>query len=252
MAKNKVQARHRRACRPVTPLTELTDSLSPVRGVATVSVTGLALTVLGSGVATAAPESALELAPNALPAAQPAQPIAQANPAVIAPSDIEWAAFDDVDVEIEIIEEEPVVEEVVVEDRAAAVADRSYERESLTDIATEQVAVPGASAGGAVGIASQYIGVPYVWAGASPNGFDCSGLVQYVYAQLGYSLPHSTWGIAASGTSIPASAAQPGDIVYYGGHVGIYAGNGMMIHAPQPGRSVEYASVYGAPSYIRL
>ncbi|HHT41576.1 MAG TPA: C40 family peptidase [Actinomyces sp.] len=250
MAKNKVQARHRRACRPVTPLTELTDSLSPVRGVATVSVTGLALTVLGSGVASAAPESAIDLSPRALPSVEQSRPIAQANPAVVAPSDVEWAASDNVDVKIEIVEEE--VEEEVLEDRDVA-ADRDYERESLTDVAVQQVAaVPAAASGGAVGIAMQYVGVPYVWGGASPNGFDCSGLVQYVYGQLGYSLPHSSYGIGAAGTSIPASAAQPGDIVYYGGHVGIYAGDGMMIHSPQPGRTVEYAAVYGAPSYVRL
>ncbi|WP_195906745.1 C40 family peptidase [Actinomyces urinae] len=247
MAK-KIEARHRRACRPVTPLTDITESISPVRGVATVSATGLALTVLGSGIATAAPDSALDLAPKAPPTIQEGR-IAQANPVLTAPADVEWASGDDLSVSVEIVEE--AVEEDALDGRDEA-ADRGYERESFEQSQATPVSIPSASASSAVGVASQYIGVPYVWAGASPSGFDCSGLVSYVYGQLGYSLPHSSYGIGASGTHVPASEAAPGDIVYYGGHVGIYAGNGMMIHSPAPGRGVEYAAVYGAPSYVRL
>ncbi|KGF01216.1 C40 family peptidase [Actinomyces sp. S4-C9] len=247
MAK-KIEARHRRACRPVTPLTDITESLSPVRGVASVSATGLALTVLGGGIATAAPDSAIDLAPKAPPTIQEGR-IAQVNPVLTAPADLAWASGDDLSVSVEIVEE--VVEENLLNGRDQA-ADRGYERESFQQGQTAPVSIPSASASSAVGIAAQYIGVPYVWGGASPSGFDCSGLVSYVYGQLGYSLPHSSYGIGSSGTHIPASEAAPGDIVYYGGHVGIYAGNGMMIHSPEPGRSVEYAAVYGAPSYVRL
>lgn len=248
MAKKKIQARHRRACRPVTPLTDITDNFSPVRGVAATSVTGIALTVLSGGIATAAPESTIDVTPKSLAAVtgpSTSAPVA-VNPTVTAPKDIEWTAGDEISVEAAA----PVVVEVV-QDVAArgGAADRGSR-----PAATVQQAVPNASAGGAVGIASQYIGVPYVWGGSSPAGFDCSGLVQYVYAQMGYSLPRTAGAIGASGTSIPASAAQPGDIVYYPhGHVGIYAGNGMMIHAPRPGRSVEYVPVYGSGYYfVRL
>ncbi|MDO5034629.1 MAG: C40 family peptidase [Actinomycetaceae bacterium] len=245
MAK-KIQARHRRACRPVTPLSDISETLSPVRSVATISATGIALSVIGSGVATAAPSSALDLAPKA-PATINEGRVTQANPVVTAPSDVEWASDDVVSVEVEIVE---VVEEVL-EDRVE-VADRDYERGAYEEAPQPVLSIPAASTSAAVGIAAQYIGVPYVWAGASPSGFDCSGLVSYVYAQLGYNLPHSSYGIGASGTSIPASEAAPGDIVYYGGHVGIYAGDGMMIHSPEPGRGVEYAAVYGYPTYVRL
>ncbi|MHB1464890.1 MAG: C40 family peptidase [Thermoleophilia bacterium] len=99
--------------------------------------------------------------------------------------------------------------------------------------------------GGAVAIAEKYLGVPYVWAGADPSGFDCSGLVQYVYAQLGIYLPHSAAAQYYSGTPISASELQPGDLVFFNqpiSHVGIYIGGGRMIHAPQPGMVVSITS----------
>lgn len=96
-------------------------------------------------------------------------------------------------------------------------------------------------------IASRYLGVPYVWGGTSPSGFDCSGFVQYVYAQRGVYLPRTTYSQIYSGTRVSRSNLMPGDLVFFGygspDHVGIYTGSGMMIHAPRPGKSVEYASI---------
>jgi cell wall-associated NlpC family hydrolase len=78
-------------------------------------------------------------------------------------------------------------------------------------------------------------GTPYVWGGNSlSNGIDCSGLVQQIYRQLGVSLPRTTYEQAKNGKAVPASQARPGDLVFYGGdyhHVGIYIGNGHVIHA---------------------
>jgi cell wall-associated NlpC family hydrolase len=100
---------------------------------------------------------------------------------------------------------------------------------------------------GVVSIAMQYLGIPYVWGGASPRGFDCSGLVQYVFAQVGISLPHYTvsqWNYAGA-VPVPKNQLQPGDLVFFNGldHVGIYIGYGDFIDAPHTGATVEIDSL---------
>lgn len=99
-------------------------------------------------------------------------------------------------------------------------------------------------------VAQQYQGVPYVYGGADPSGFDCSGFVMYVYAQFGVSLPHSVSGSAAAGTAISRDAALPGDIVILPGHSGIYLGGGMFIDAPDYGRVVQIRPIYEDDYYI--
>jgi cell wall-associated NlpC family hydrolase len=94
-------------------------------------------------------------------------------------------------------------------------------------------------------IALQYLGVPYVWGGASPSGFDCSGLVMYVYRQLGISLPHYTvsqWDVTEP---ISSSEMQPGDLVFFDNiqHVGIYIGGGEFVDAPHTGSVVRIDSL---------
>ncbi len=105
----------------------------------------------------------------------------------------------------------------------------------------------GAGHPDAARIALQYLGVPYVWGGASPSGFDCSGLVMYVYAQLGISLPHYTVSQWNATEPISASQMQPGDLVFFDGlgHVGIYLGGGQMVDAPHTGAVVRIESIYG-------
>ncbi len=102
-----------------------------------------------------------------------------------------------------------------------------------------------------VGIAQRYLGVPYVYGGASPSGFDCSGLAMYCYAQIGIGLSHGATDQQHASTPVPISALQPGDLVFFGSasysyHVGIYVGGGSMIHAPHTGAVVSYGSVGGA------
>jgi peptidoglycan DL-endopeptidase CwlO len=115
------------------------------------------------------------------------------------------------------------------------------------DISNPTAAPPAGQYGGVVGIAMQYLGVPYVWGGASPSGFDCSGLVMYVFAQVGISLPHYTVAQYnyANSVSVPRNDLQPGDLVFFAGlgHVGIYVGNGQFIHAPHTGDVVRIDSL---------
>jgi peptidoglycan DL-endopeptidase CwlO len=107
--------------------------------------------------------------------------------------------------------------------------------------------IPGDRFSSVVGIAERYLGVPYVWGGESPRGFDCSGLVAYVYAQVGVSLQHYTvaqWNYPDA-VSVSRSQLEPGDLVFfYGlGHVGIYVGGGNFIHAPHSGSVVRIDSL---------
>lgn len=101
-----------------------------------------------------------------------------------------------------------------------------------------------------VATAMKYLGVPYVWGGTTPYGFDCSGLVQYVYAENGISIPRVTYTQQAAATPVSFDDLQPGDLVFWGYsayHVGIYIGNGQYIHAPAPGQSVCIQSYSAYP-----
>ena len=106
-------------------------------------------------------------------------------------------------------------------------------------------AAPPSRYGGAVGVAMQFLGVPYVWGGASPAGFDCSGLVMYAFAQVGVSLPHHAASQYSMGVGVSRDALQPGDLVFFNGlsHVGIYIGGGQFVHAPHTGDVVKISSL---------
>lgn len=99
-------------------------------------------------------------------------------------------------------------------------------------------------------VAVQYQGVPYRFGGADPSGFDCSGLILFVYSQFGIALPHSVSGIDAAGTRIDPAAAVPGDIITMAGHNGIYLGDGMFIDAPGDGRVVIVRPIYTSDYWV--
>ena len=110
---------------------------------------------------------------------------------------------------------------------------------------TVTVVPPPSTHGNVVSIALSQVGTPYVWGGAAPGGFDCSGLVMWAYAQVGVSLPHSTYAQYAMGVPVSRDQLEPGDLVFFDGvgHVGIYIGGGEFVHAPHTGDVVKVSSL---------
>ncbi|MFE4422612.1 NlpC/P60 family protein [Streptomyces sp. NPDC056817] len=107
-----------------------------------------------------------------------------------------------------------------------------------------------AKAATVIDFARAQIGKPYVWGATGPGSYDCSGLTQAAWKSAGISLPRTTWSQVEAGTTVPVSEAKPGDLVFFYNdisHVGIYIGNGMMIHAPRPGTNVREESIYYMP-----
>ena len=98
-----------------------------------------------------------------------------------------------------------------------------------------------------VGYAKRFIGVPYVYGGSSPHGFDCSGFVRYVYEHFGVALPHSSYAQFNDGKRVARRGLRPGDLVFFDGlgHVGLYIGNGRFIHAPHTGTRVRVETLAG-------
>ncbi|HEX5468379.1 MAG TPA: C40 family peptidase [Gaiellaceae bacterium] len=124
---------------------------------------------------------------------------------------------------------------------AEAAPDRSADGEKPAP-AVEILPTPGEEA---VEIGLRYLGVPYVWAGASPSGFDCSGFVMYVYGKRGVRLPHSSSMLWEEGRAVARAQLRPGDVLFFAGlsHVGIYLGRGRFVHAPHTGDVVKISSL---------
>jgi cell wall-associated NlpC family hydrolase len=108
------------------------------------------------------------------------------------------------------------------------------------------LAPASARAATAVQAARSAVGRPYVWGANGPSGFDCSGLTQWSYAQAGVGLPRTSQAQRHAGRHVPLSEARPGDLVTYrsdASHIGMYMGNGQVVHAPYPGAPVRYDPV---------
>ena len=107
------------------------------------------------------------------------------------------------------------------------------------------VVAPPSTHSGAADSALSQLGTPYVWAGSQPGGFDCSGLVMWAFAQVGVSLPHSSYAQYGYGVPVSRDQLQPGDLVFFDGlgHVGIYIGGDQFVHAPHTGDVVKISSL---------
>ena len=161
-----------------------------------------------------------------------------------------------------IAESKAVLAKLTEEERQRIAAEEQKAREEAqaaaegtttpgTSTTTTDTIVDGSSKGAqALAFAKSQLGKPYRYASAGPNAYDCSGLTSAAWAKAGVSLPRTSQTQIGVGRSVSKAELQPGDLVfYYGGitHVGLYAGNGQIVHAPRPGKSVEYASLDSMP-----
>lgn len=163
--------------------------------------------------------------------------------------------------------EEPVVEEIAEQAQTGVAAtetaqaqagtvETSYE-EAAAAAAAEPApaAAPSGASSSVVGTALAYVGSPYRWGGVSPSGWDCIGFVRYVYAQHGVNIGGYTSSVLSAGRQVPYSQAQPGDILYWGGHVGISVGGGQHVGAWNPSMGTRVGPdswAGGTPIVIRV
>jgi cell wall-associated NlpC family hydrolase len=260
--------RHRAARKPITPLTPISRAAArgisgaARRGALVAAGSGLVVSLLSvpadaapvsdQGTATAELETVAKTSLATVEQASAAQAVTTA-PAVQVAADSKFT-LDTGTIKVTPAPEpepepEPVVEAEPVEE---PVAEEPVAEEPVEE-AVEEAAPASASGSAIVDIAMQYLGVPYVWAGSTPAGFDCSGFTSYVYAQVGISLPHSSAEQRYAGTEVSAAEAQPGDLIWSPGHVAIYAGDGMQVEAPVPGETVRYTEIWqSSPTFIRV
>lgn len=252
------RARHRAPGRPTTPV-----SIAACAVADTAVVTGrrTAVAAASSGLVVsmlAAPASADS--GTHLPAVDTGALTAQArtalatSPVVSVPTEATWS-FDAP--AITVVADPPPAPPAP--DPAAPAPSRGQPRDvapAVEEAAPAPTGAPApASANGSaiVEIAARYVGVPYLWGGTTPDGFDCSGFTSYVYAQVGITLPRTSSAQRAAGTVVPADQAQPGDLIWTPGHISIYAGGSLQIDAPVPGKTIAIREIWQSnPTFLRF
>lgn len=246
MTVTRTAPRHRADERTISPFSGITDTLQlnkvSSRAV-TAAATGVALTavtMVGAGAA-----NATDLTPQAS-ADQFASNLEADTSGTVVSLDVEWDPGDEISVFASGsgVETGATTETTTLATQVATATAGS---------ATTGAAAPSVDTTSVVSAALSFVGVPYVYGGASPAGFDCSGLTQYVYSLFGISLPRTAIAQGYAGTFISASEAQPGDLVWHSyGHVGIYIGNGQVVESTVPGSAVKVNSLWGNYQFVRV
>ncbi len=174
--------------------------------------------------------------------------------------DIRASATDDRRAQITALEEQLAEDKATIDKKLAEAKDqlatlKEEERQELLASRSGSVRLPSSvpvsgRAAAAVGYALAQVGDSYVYGAAGPSAFDCSGLTMMSWAQAGVGLPHSSSAQFGSGVHVSSGDLQPGDLVFYYSpisHVGIYIGNGLIVHAANPGTGVRVAGVFSMP-----
>jgi len=117
---------------------------------------------------------------------------------------------------------------------------------------TSSVKPSGRASGIVIRFALAQVGKPYIWGADGPAGYDCSGLTSAAWRRAGVHLPPQSGAQARRGMRVSRSAARPGDLVVWSGHVAVYAGDGLVIHAPGRGRRIQVSPIWGSPTFRRV
>lgn len=287
MTQTIARGRHRAACKPLTPLTAFGEAVTgnaARRGFVVAATSGLAISMAATN-AVAAPESSALPQVDVSAVSAEARSFLAVSPTISVSADATFSIADvstnvtpakslsDADVDplvaranqIEEARQIAIAQEAAAARTTAQAASRTTVRAeaettaaTATEVATTQAAAPAQVASGneIIDIAFRYVGTPYAYGGASPSGFDCSGFTWYVFQQLGISIPRSSAAQRNAGTVVSAAEAQPGDLVWWSGHVGIYTGNGNHIAARNSSKPLQAGPISdvgrGEPVYIRV
>ena len=258
MPASAIPPRHRCAGAPRTPLNDLMTTASAQltsatrRTAAVAGTSGLLVSMVAGAAGGATPSEARYLPVLDTPALTAAARAALGtSPVVAVPADASWT-FEAPQITVVADPPPPPPEPEPVRERAPS---RSADRAAPPAEPRAIGAAAPASANGSaiVEIASRYVGVPYLWGGTTPDGFDCSGFTSYVYAQVGISLPRTSADQRYAGTVVSRDQAQPGDLIWSPGHISIYAGGNLQVDAPVPGRTIQIREIWQSnPVFIRV